>query len=674
MKLRRTAPMGSSGLEDGSGQFRPDSRDALLALLLGAGALAFQIQHLAFGLPEAYNFHGFLVPSWFPDESKEIAQIQSLLAPKTSLVFFSYPPFQYLIVAFVLLPLRLLEGQLPPEWMLALTSRYVSAISVAGSSALICLIGSRFNRVAGAIAGALFAVSPIAALIGRDTKPIALGGLMLLAGIWMGFRIVDRGLSARRCIAVGSFLGLSAMCSHLSVSYFHLPVLCCLLRTKHERGQFFPPVAQNRQQSKSKGPALLAAVAVVLIMSCGFALYLTVFHKAFLLDLAGRIWDSQAHGRPFRFHLPEVEAHYEQLKGALALVTAALVFLLFYLGFRRRLSRLVLLGSLRWYEASYGAVAAVVVGVLVVSSVLNPLVPFSLLRWTQAMRPYLGGDIGYYGFYPGELGPPSFFLSILPQCLGSPLLLVSAIGLVCLLCARGTPWPHRHLLLLTFLPFGLQILTWNTSFRASRFAYTLVFLACLLSGLFLSMLCRHRHAGLRALGWAASFAVFAYTAVYAVAYVETRSYDQDGRVKAAEWVLANVPKDASIAVTSRAQLPRLLGPLEGVPGYRYVSLEDQPDYCVMDGAEHFIMEQYFARESRGYRYTRVDWLPSALPPGPEQISAYNRILNTGEYALVHWESTARTDSWQRHFKLRLLFDPAEYMHGEVFVFRRIKSK
>jgi hypothetical protein len=229
-------------------------------------------------------------------------------------------------------------------------------------------------------------------------------------------------------------------------------------------------------------------------------------------------------------------------------------------------------------------------------------------------------------------------------------------------------------LLLAFVPFLLQIVAWNTTYRASRFAYNLLFLLFLCSAAIAATVLRSRVAPLRTGGWVLFAVILGYTGACTFAYTQTRHYDRDGRVKTARWILTNVRSGAVLGTRSAVDLPRNLGPLENLPGFNYVDFGHLPDFCIMDGYEYDAINRYFSLEANGYRYQDKDWWPSQRLPSAADMDIYRTILNSREYQRLTDISSDPPRAAGLTFDIKLLLDPAEYLHKDVVIFQKLKPK
>jgi hypothetical protein len=642
----------------------------ICALLLCC--FCFQIYTISFGLPGIYNRFERSVAYWNNDEVKEIATIQSLLQSKAGVMHFNYPPLQYLLVSATLFPVRLVNGQLPAEWMLSLTSRLFSALSITASSLFVFLIGRRFHFLCGFISALFFAFSPIAAVVGRDIKPIGLSCTFVLFSLYLCLIVLDQASTVKDFRKIGSGLGLASMNSHLAVTFFHLPLLAYWICIKAQKRSCLGPLDHTTQQAKksSRGRVLLVSLGAASILMSA-SLWLCWFQQDFILRLAQNIYKTQDHVKPFESHLPLIRNYLAQGRNIMAIGLLACISIFLYLLARSRIRLFRRLTNLNQLEAAYLWMGLSIFFILILSSILNPLIPVSILNFINSARDYIILNAGYYGMYPGELKPPSFFLGIFPCTLGIPLLVCSIAGLVYWVfeCRKRL---DMLFLLIAFAPLTLQILNWNTTFRASRFAFNLNPFLCLTAGLLISRLCGDKRVLIKYLGWISFVVIFSYTSLFAWAYTATRQYPQDVRVRGAEWIVQEIGKEKSIGVKARCDLPRNLGPVEDLPGYRYLYFEDSPDYCIMDGFEFNVLKLYFKRTGRGYSYVKNDWWPSGAPPGIEQIAAYDQIMNKGGYRLVKLVESEPAHLFQQEFNLEYLLDPAEFLHRKIYIFQKVE--
>jgi len=312
-----------------------------------------------------------------------------------------------------------------------------------------------------------------------------------------------------------------------------------------------------------------------------------------------------------------------------------------------------------------------IIVVLGVATVLNPLVPVSILKFLNEKLRYLNLNVGYYGLYPGDQSAESFLLAIFPQSIGIPLLILSAIGIAILLFSRGHKKINVYFLIFLFLPFFVQIMTWNSTFRASRFAFTFFYLLFLISGIFLSSLVHHRRLPFKLLGTVLFVSTIFHTFFFSVAYTQTRTYPSDGRVKTAQWIRRNLDQNTTLGVRSAVDLPRNLGPIDHLAGYKYVLYEDLPDYCIIDGFEYLVLDRYFERVRNNYTYSDTDWWPSRRGPDQNDIKTYDDIINGKRYKLIRVISSTYPRFLGLKFNMSLLFDPAEYYHRYFYIFRRL---
>lgn len=626
-------------------------------------ALVVQTTNITFGLPNLFQFKGAVVDYWFNDEVKELEHIKSLLTPKAEMLHFNYPPLQYLLVSAVLLPGRLINGTPPEDWIISFVSRILSALAVVGSAVLLFLIGRRIEYAGGFAAALLLSVSPIAALLGKDVKPIALSGFLILVATYLALKETTGGSDRNRFVGIGASLGMSLMCSHLALAFFHLPIVAYFIGRAGIEGR--PDGAQQKRSHLTRLARVLVAVALCLAVG-GFIL--VNWERDLVHEIGKWLYSLNQHGRPFEYHLGLIDKYLDLARAGILVLSIALAVLLAYVWGRDRLIYVRKCYGLRFMEYAYGGAAAAVILVLGVATLLNPLVPVAVFRFVVSAREYMTMHAGYYGMHPIHTSLAGF-PTIVGYALGVPfacLSVISAIYLSIFYKGRGRIYPFIVIL----APFLLQLLTWNGTFRASRFSYSATLFMVLLSGLFVGHLLTGSRRLVRMTGLVLLAVVFCFDTGYTISYLRTLSYRNDPRVNAAEWIEANVRKGSSIAVKGTCDLPRNLGPIENLQGYRHKFFGENSDYCVMDGFEYFVMRQYASRTDQGYRYTGKDWWPSETGVTRAEAAAYVDIVMEKKYKLVGTFGYKKTRTMGVQNDLRLLLDPAEYYHKEVYVFRR----
>jgi hypothetical protein len=423
----------------------------------------------------------------------------------------------------------------------------------------------------------------------------------------------------------------------------------------------------TRRTSDGQVMGIAGSLLVVVLAIVGW--YLLSYQKELIIHFAGKMYARQEHALPFDHHLPAIEAYLLQIRKILVALAAVSLFLAGYFLGRKKLLEYAAFTTLPYVELTYVSAISVIFIILSAATMLNHLVPLSLLNFLTSGKAYSSINGGYYGLYPGNLMPPGFFGDIFPQCIGKPLLIWAAAALVLVpLIAHS----KRKLLILIcfFAPFALQISLWNTTFRASRFAFNLFFLLYMFGGLLVSAMSSHSNRLLRTTAFLVFGVIAGYTLVYSIAFNKTRAYQTDARVRTALWMESHVPKSSTVAISGKADIPRSLGPVKAVFGLIYQDYEDQPDYCILDGFEHHVMRQYFLRTRRGYTYTDNDWWPSKLTPDETAISAYDSIINEKRYALVESFESMMPTMLGFEFRVDLLQDPAFFYHHKFFVYKQ----
>jgi len=634
-------------------------------------AAFLQFEKISFGLPGLYRLNDVAVDYWYGDEDKELPHIESYLQPKATMLPLNYPPLQYLLAAAVNFPTRALTAAMPQRWKLGLTSRVISALAVLCSAYVLFLIVSRIDRLAGIFSAVLFSMVPITVEIGNDMKPIALGGFFILSAIYFSMKNYEEGFSKKRCIFVGICLGLACMCSHLALAFLSLPLIVLLfshvLPYSNKRAEEITP--HTLQAPGRPGWGVAVCLGVIGIAFIGW--YLTSYQKEIIVHFAERMYARQEHTQPFSYHIPAIQAYLRQIRNILVISMAGGLFLTVYFVGRRKLLGYKAFNVLPFAESTYASAIAVILLVLTCATALNNLIPLSLLNFVISGKAYSTINAGYYGLYPGNIMPPSFFVDIFPQCLGLPLLILAVGSLV---MAPLIYRPNRHLLLLLclFVPFALQISLWNTTFRASRFAFNLFFLLYIFAGILISLILHRPNKVIRFLGILLFTVIAGYTLLYSIANNRAKEYVLDARVQTALWMDANIPKSSKVAVSGTADLPRSLGPIKTVPGITYQEYQDQPDYCVLDGFEYFVIQKYFSRIQQGYAYIAKDWWPSKYPPDEHAISSYDLIVNEKAYKLIEKFSSEKPKMLGFRFRRDLLDDPAFFFHNRFFVYKKIQ--
>lgn len=639
-----------------------------IVLLLFAVALIFLLYRIDFGLPGKYVFNGKPVPLWFPDEEWRVATIKYYLTPQAKMIIFSHPPLQDFLVCALLLKERISTGTLPPDWLISLISRCISAFSVALSAVLLYLIGKRFGRIAGIVAAIAFIIAPITSVVGKDGKPFALSGVFLLMAIHFSLRVVEDQSPERNYKYIGRFLGLAGMSSYLSAFFFHLPVLTYLFANKARTGDFLtrpntgPSIAHHKRRP-------IVFMLVCMLFTVTFSLCLT-FGKPFMFHFGELIYNAMFHQKPFHFHLNTINILYAQLKAFSLLLLFLQILLFLYYVMRQRLSRFTIFGGLAFWEISYKHLVLLIVVILALAAVLNPLSPLSLMKFIDNLHPeQASGPNGYYGLYAGPVSVPGYFSSIIPAAIGLPLYVLSAIGIIYVLMQGDL---IKWLLLLTFAPFFLKLAAWNlTYYSASRYGFLAYFALYLSSGILLADALRSKALTVRLAGATLLVLVSVYTFLSTTGYLRSLDHHQDARVKAAQWILENLTEEDSIAISSDNDLPRCLGPVLNVcdvDKYRYA---DFPEYCVMDGFEFHVVNLYFQLTPSGYRYTMNDWWPSERPPTDYDLAIYDGMVNQRTYRLAAKICSSVPEVFGVAFDHRFLDDPAASYHKTVYLFERI---
>ena len=643
------------------------NKQNLFLLILFISSFFFNILTIDFGLPQSARNGEQKTIFWFNDEDKEVEHIKSLLEPRTEMLHFNYPPFQYILVSLIHAPSRIISGQLPGDASVCLTSRFLSALAVALATLLMYLIGEKLLPRCGLFSSLLFAVTPLAVMLAREMKPIALGGTLLLGAVLLALRLAESGLSRKGFMVIGALLGLSLMCSHLTAAYLHIPFVLIVF------GLFvFPrrdPAEIHIERTAARSKVFYGLLCILFILNL-LSIYCATYYKDSIFNLGKIIYSMQTHAKPFEQHIALINIYYSQFVKGLYLTLFVIMAFALYVFVTNRFSRYRLVADFPLAMSACGGVAAAVLVVLGTASFLNPLIPVSVFKFVTSASGYALGKSGYYGMYPGAMQAPSYVTEILPYCLGTPLYLCAAAGLLCLFSKEVRP--PKFLLLLIFLPFAIQLLTWNSTFRASRFTYSTIFFLVWMAGLLCAFLfTRENSRTLRCAGIVLFSLVFSYTLLYSIAYTESRNYAGDGRVKTAHWIMDHIPGSQTVGLKAEADLPRNKASMEDLPGRTFKLFEEQPDYCVVDGFEYFVMRQCFDLAAKGYNYSAKDWWPSELPPQDTASGVYGRILNTDFYRMREHIQSDELGFWKFKFDLRLLLDPAEQYHREQYIFEKI---
>ena len=161
-----------------------NKKTLLFVILLFISSLLFNLRTIGFGVPEFSNGQSRTI-YWFNDEDKEVEQIKSLLMPKTEMLFFNYPPFQYMLVDLVYAPARIISQSILSDRPVDVSPQGLYRAFRLHSPVLIFLIGERLYKRCGLFASLLFAVTPLAVMLSKEMKPIALAGTLLLAAIYV---------------------------------------------------------------------------------------------------------------------------------------------------------------------------------------------------------------------------------------------------------------------------------------------------------------------------------------------------------------------------------------------------------------------------------------------------------------------------------------------------------
>jgi hypothetical protein len=648
-----------------------DRQKRIILLLVFFCSFCFQLKTITFGLPGIVAFSGNPVPFWFNDEIKEIEHIKSYLEPRATFLHFNYPPLQYLLVSAALYPKRLLDGAMPPDWILALTSRVISALSIALSSSLISAIGFQFSIATGLFAAAFATVSPIMIMTAKDTKSIALGGMFLLLAIYYSFKTLHTTESRKTYHKfIGASLACSTLCSHLALGYLHLPIIACCFSNKVKTGHFFSPSSDKTISYRERNFTIPLCISAFMFLTLLSAFLLLRYNQPLIFSILRSIYEHQVHSQPFESHLTLITLYYAQFEHFILFALFACTLFSLYIPARLYLASTKWLADLPYIETTYTTYFLTLSTILFLASALNPLVPVSLLRFLNSAMSFNKANAGYYGLYPGELHAESFLFSIFPSSLGLPLLLLALIATIFLPFLQAKPTRLTYCFLtLVFMPFFLQILLWNSTFRASRFAFTFFFFCYIVAATFLSELIIHRYKLVRTLSLVLFLFVTLYSFFMGMAFLQTRIYSNDARVRTVQYIQTNIPPQSTIGTRLAAELPSNLGPIDLLHSYLYRTYDSYPDYCVMDGFEHFVIDQYFSRTKEGYTYTSSDWWPSERPPNDVDFAIYKNILNSKDYQLVTVITSAPTSFAGISFDINLLYDPAESLHRVIYIYK-----
>ena len=261
-------------------------------------------------------------------------------------------------------------------------------------------------------------------------KPIALGGFFILSAIYLSLKNYENGFSRKRCSLTGICLGLACTCSYLSAAFLPLPLIVALfsLVFPHAKKGIEAAAVDMRLMSSRQVMGIAGSLLLVVIAIGGW--HLLSYEKEFIIQFAGNMYARQDHALPFDYHLPAIDSYLLKIRSLLLVLAAGGLFLAAYFAGRRKLMNFAMFQSLPCVELTYLSAIGVIFVILSTATMLNHLVPLSLLNFLKSGKDFSTINGGYYGMYPGDMIAPSFFSEIFPQCIGSPLLIWAGASLI----------------------------------------------------------------------------------------------------------------------------------------------------------------------------------------------------------------------------------------------------
>ena len=362
----------------------------------------------------------------------------------------------------------------------------------------------------------------------------------------------------------------------------------------------------------------------------GLALYVTLVHKSFMLEVLKDIYDTRQHEHPFDFHLDTVNRYYKFAILAL-LSCAAAIGAAICVPLMRRMNRWDWFKQFCYRQRFWLIPSSTMAGTLFlvlgipVAYNLNDYVRYS--AWVG--KAYATGD---GGMFPAGHPAPSYFFSYFPESLGIPLFLLGCAGM--LLCIFTQ---ERTTIVLIAVVLPMYLILEQGSVKVNRYALDLIPIFCLFASLTLKWLSSLNPPNVSKSIASISFAVvFIYSAAYSLTWANFERTHITIPARAEAWIRSEIPVGSEIGMQSSfwiAGSPHLIPEPSKLKDYNIVDYKELPEYVVLPKLLYDIGSQYEALNGSGYNYTADDWFPQ-LPPGGQEIELLLDLIHERNYSLV----------------------------------------
>jgi Dolichyl-phosphate-mannose-protein mannosyltransferase len=596
------------------------NKNVLLLVLIVLGAALLRLFQFADFSGGTIRFAGTCGQLF--DEVKPLVESKNLL----NFEVFFYPPVAPLIVASTAL---VIQAVAPGVFDLEPYCLFLTIAFSLGTLIVIYFIGKEWEPSVGLAAAAFYAVTMISVSSCKNVQVFST--FFSLLAIYFFYRSL-RNPSTLRLSLIGIFLGLAVGSKYfpilLGAILFLIPLAVDRKSSVDEAG-----VAIRNVPKQSGHPFVRVAWAgalYVLFLVTISVMYLGIFHRESAMGVFKTVYDGYPHEHPFEYHLSTINRLYQL--GLLATGGAVLMS-----GLGIALPIIAKLSPWEWFKGFYSrnrfwtiplsslaATILITLGIPVGANLNN------YLRFTSWLaRDYASTD---GGMFPLGNPAPSYFFSYFPESLGLPLFILGCLGILYCLYVRD----RKAILLLTIM-LPLYIVLELSSVKVNRFALDLMPPFCILSGIMLVRLWKGKPPVIcKALSLGVFFVVFAYSAVYSLAWANFQRPERNIPVETAEWVNAHVPQGSRIGTKAEFWLkgsPGFLPDPQMLKGYQITDYASSPEYILLPKLVYEIVRQYADLTKSGYIYRVEDWSPQ-LPPSPAEKAVLLGMIEQNQYKLI----------------------------------------
>jgi hypothetical protein len=638
----------------------------LIGISLFIAGTCYQLWNIDFGLPGKFEFNKKIVQLWNSDEDWYLEQAKTYLKPERKIFIFTHPPLQPLIVSFLLLPDKLINNKIPPDWKLSIVSRSISVVAVGISAAIIFLICANANLTGGVIAALLFIGSPLTAWIAHDFKGVGLAGAFLLIVIYLTIQAFEKGNIKEYFVKIGHFLALSSMSSLQSVLFIHVPIITYLWNKAFKKELSYSHKAIYEGKNKQKN-TLIAICIITVTVTVTYSFW-GIFGKPNLIEFARAVYSEMNLKKISNDNITLITNIFvKTLYTAIAISIIGLLNIVYLIVRERLLIKKII--DIQTVEKSYIIIFFWAISIFTLSFIINPFAIPSLIQSIGNLNQYAGEDIGIFGLYPSVEKKPGILLEFIPSCLG---LLCYITGIIAFLYLTIKNTKFIIFITLCFAIYILTTIFTIQKYPASRYIYFNLMMIYIFIGIFFGTILSNGKKWFKATIIVYSILVIYFTFYLSYSYIDGLTVDNDGRLKAAEWIINNVEKSFTISSRGQFQLPRTPGPLDEIDGYSYVKHEEYPDYCILGGFEHHVMRQYLKLSRAGYLYSQKDWFPAKSGPDYQSIEMYQTIMESTSYEYIGSFEPMKIKLFNREIRFNLLDDPVAWFHRIAHVYKKVR--